>query len=342
MSIPNVSASSQTKYKDGLTKLIKYGSDLNLNLAALDYESFQNYENFADYNTSIDTAIKGSNGQGGYNANFTSLNSENNEQQKASNIVREVLLRQQELMDLQNTDLNNQISTLDNMQSQIFSKERLIEENDAFALKSERDIRVLSGSLIITVILLLVVFSYYRGGLSERNFSIVFILILFVFLFYLCYQYNILYLQDSLTRLFTFKFLYDVSAEIKAKTESGLFGGSGSYYKSSSEKEWIDQNCKCDSSSSSDSGDIYSGNYSGTGYEIDLSGTTTVGFFYNDGTSPSQLIVPENTEAAAGEFKDKIEYVDQPMGETDANGLYSNTDIGDGVLVGPQVYTANL
>ncbi len=337
MSIPNVSTSSQTKYKDGLTKLIQYGTDLNLNLAALDYESFQNYENFADYNTTIDNAISGV-----YDPNFQSLNSENNEQQKASNIVREVLLRQQELMDLQNNDLNNQVSTLDNMQSQIFTKERLIEENDEFSLKSERDIRVLSGSLLITVILLLIVFSYYRGGLSERNFSLLFIFILFIFLFYLCYQYNVFYLQDSLTRLFTFKFLYDVSSEIKAKTEAGLFGGSGSAVTSSSEKEWIDKNCKCDSGSGNLSGDdMYSGNYSGTGYAIDIEGETQVGFFYNDGSSPSQLIVPENTEARAGEFKDKIEYVDQPIGYK-SDGSYQQSDPVGGELVGPQVYTANL
>lgn len=339
--LPVASEEKRNFYKDNLKELIKYGLDINKNLVEL--EKFTNQEDFTNnytYMTGGDEMLSSKN-----NDLISGIHNVNNSVQ-TFNMNRDILLRKEQLNQLENEDIENQYKRLDQIQSNIFSKERLIEENLYHSEQSERNIRVLTGSILFVLLLFIIVGIYYTKKIDNDKFVKLCGLLFGIFVLYLCYQYNVFYLKDSLSALFSGRVATELGNRINKKTlqmqEDIQRIREGDY------ETWKKKNCQsCSPLPSKDVSGMDIGGLSGTGYSSSY-------FVYQDGSTPNQLINPENSRANSGYFVDKIHHTDvdtvddknSTLVYTEDSRLNSQDYVSisgfDGDLTAENVFTSNL
>lgn len=360
MSYPQISKKKIDKiYKPNLNDLIKTGNNINLNLNALKYDHFTNqnlYEQFATYENS-DSSVQGiveeptENGTGG-NSNIDHAINTMNTSLGTANLNREITLKTEELTQLENQDLSNQLKQLQGLQTTIFSKERLIEDNMYEAERNATNIRVLSGSIIFGVLFFVLIYVYGIQTLGAPLVRTIGIALVVIYILFIFYQYNIFYLKDSIGMLISFKFLSNIGAKIDAKTKEINKRATDMTY-----DLWVQNHCSCPTDYDLNSGEDEEDNSWETGISgSGLSGETEVpGVYYQDGSAPNQLLVPTNSLSNSGRYKDKITYSD--YNEKDPLNSYLNNErnteqseyttlngeqVPNGKLVGHSVYTNGL
>jgi hypothetical protein len=361
------------EYKPKLNKLVDIGKKLNINLNALKFDhftNFQNYnENFAnngDYtNPSVSTPM-------GNNSLTNTLTNMNTTLYNA-NLGREYQLKTQELLQLENKDLNNQLVELQQLQTNIFSKERLIEDNMVQSSNYETSIRALSASILFGALLFLVIYLYGKNTMNPGLLRSIGVLLIVIYILVIFYIYNVMYLQESIRNIFSLNFFAGIGDKIQRATEK--VNSRIDEIKQNSYQKWVQNNCSCPI----DSSDTTSSSTSTT--DSNKLNTITVeeqleeeqatpGLYYQDGSSPNQLLYPPNTRGNSGRYRDRIDYLDfstryndfpetrslekfenRPFGKTDIETQEEEQEVnifGENVrvklapLVGDNVYTSGL
>ena len=164
--LPMTTEENRTKYENNLKNLIKYGLDINKNLVEL--EKFANQRE--DFTNNYTFMTGGDKTLSDKNKDLVNANTTQNGFNKSFNQNREILLRKEQMNQLENEDIENQYKRLDQIQSSIFSKERLIEENLYHSEKSERNIRVLTASILFVLLLFIIVGVYYTKKIDNVKF----------------------------------------------------------------------------------------------------------------------------------------------------------------------------
>lgn len=310
---PDVSRTEINKnYEPKLKSLIDLGSKLNTTRQALEH-----FEDLTNQNSNLSNT----------NDNI------NNSDGSTYNLNREILLRKEQLNTLENDELNNQFSKMQNLQSTIFTKERLIEENLIGAEKNERNIRVLAGTILLSIILFVIISMYGGGSIDDKKLVTLCIVILIVFIIFIMYQYNIMYLGDSLGYIFSFQFLSSVGSQIEQKTQD--FQQDINQVKYGDYDTWKAANC----------GSCPSDNVDEVSYVSELSLPEveySPAFFYQDGSAPNQIIVDRSN--LPDDYDNVINYLDYNSSDS-SNGTITNNNLVSptkGALVGSTVFTTDL
>ena len=284
---------------------------------------------------------------------------EGNQANFNANINQEILLKQEQLLKMQNDDLDSQLSSLDLSQNYINNKSRMIDQTNDALLKKNKYITFLIVTSVFSILAVVVILLYGMKQIDDKKLKILLILLFIIYVCVYLYVYNIFYLNDA------FKFMFfSKEAEMGQKLgnwvkkvddniASSLYG---------TEQEWIDQNCATpcdlDNLSGEEEEDVYA-----TYTENTIS--PTPGYFYNDSSAPPQLIYPSPTKSNAAKTdyakivrpdystnSNMHDYDIEPQGEINNvlnsrildTGMILGEDgsILDNNMVGSLTYTSNL
>lgn len=323
--LPEISGEDPEKiYLPKLKEMIKVGKGMKTNLKNL--EGFSNHS-FATIEGFEDLSIT--------NSSLDTQNNQNNIQASTYNTEREIVLRKEELNELENNDVNQQLMRMQNLQSEIFTKERLIEQNLYHAEQNENNMRTLMGSFLFAILLFFIISLYGSGNMDDSKLSKFCIILLVLFTIFLMFQYNVIYMKDSLSYIFSLQFLSNVGGEIEKKTSQMKEDIQKARYGKDYDT-WKNENCGvCPPTSTS------SDHVSGIDYTTEISGYAA-SFYYQDGSTPNQLIYPSNTKDNSGPYQDQIYHPDLSI--INEKGIPNPTLIGpnDGQLVATHTYTRSL
>ena len=239
------------------------------------------------------------------NSELTNINLVHNQLGLLNNNTQEVLLKKEELIQLENDTLNEQIQKLESIQGNIINKDRHIEEININIENQNRNINVLIFLLILAIILLIVVYINGIGKINNNNFIKIICVIIFIFFIIVIYSYNIIYFRDAITYLFDRRSLR-IGNALKEWNESVINSATIKLY--GTEDDYIKNNCNCPISEQSSSVMSYYGGINNTDEKS--------GYFYYDGTAPKQLLVPQPDN----NDKDKIIWPDY---SNDASAIYT-------------------
>ena len=320
--VPSVNRRQRNKYRNKVTKQISYGDKMNDMFPLL--ENFQNIPSYSGIPISEQNSAVISN-QTNTNTKIDTYNAE-----------REILIRNDELQMLENDSMENQLQHLQSIQSQILSKERLIEQNLYHADQNDKYIRMLSAFILLCVFIFIIFQMHGVGKIDSKKFIIFMGILILLFTLYSMYLYNIFYLKESVGRLFTLQFLSNIGQKIEQKTND--FNKQINTIKQGDYNEWVSKNCKNCSSNNNDSDSLQEEESSFVLEEEDL----WSGIFYQDGSQPTQMLYPENTKETSGKYHNQIHYPDYSI--FDGTGKPNINRVGpiDGSLTGVNIYTSNL
>ena len=236
------------------------------------------------------------------NTNLAELNYIQNQLNTLNNVNQESLLKQEQLLQLENEDLMKQLKELENMQSVISNKDRMIEQTNQNIENTDINIRVLMVSILGAIILFVTVGLYYFGIIDDGKLTIIIIAIIVIYLSIVIYSYNIFYVRNSISYLSDKKIqrisdsIQDWSNKKYNELEEEIYGNKDT---------WVDNNCSCPATSkvADEEGD-------GSQYYANTGANQTPGHFYYDGTAPPQLLVPSPTHDNSGTLKQTIDWVD--------------------------------
>jgi hypothetical protein len=217
----------------------------------------------------------------------------------ANNIAdnRNILYRQDKLLDIRNERLDDGLRKLEEIQSSIINKDRIIDQINDNITNNNSTLFFLTILVVFAFILLFIIISYGQKVFSiyfVRNIFIVFVVL--TFLLYL-YSFNIFHLHDGVN------FLKYHRNELINNTLKKWDNNINSYIHDNKEEdaEWEYENCDCPAEE-----EEYIPN-------IDLYDPNKVpvkGYFYYDGNDPAQLLVPEPVINNANNINDTIDWVD--------------------------------
>lgn len=274
------------------------------------------------------------------NANTRSLDI--NTPSELNNIDAQILLKKDQLIKMKNEKLNNQIRELQDYESSIINKDRLIDETNAYMEKNNVNIILISISIILSLILLCVICLYVYGKLNGSLFNIIFIVLLFCYILLFLYGFNWFYIRNIFDFFKTIKSnrleksVEDWSKFTKTDLQRKLYGD---------RTEWNEKNCDCEEQKK-----VYPD-------QSNVSVKNIPGYFYYDGNAPKQLIIGNNKEKiiVGGEpvnvgtdnnpsIYDKIQWVDHDKRSSDDIGVYelNRNNNTASALVGNSTFTSNL
>jgi hypothetical protein len=304
------------------------------------------YDNISTLSSSLNNKINAHTVEGNQ-ANFN------------ANINQEILLKQEQLLKMQNDDLDSQLSSLDLSQNYINNKSRMIDQTNDALLKKNKYITFLIVTSVFSILAVVVILLYGMKQIDDKKLKILLILLFIIYVCVYLYVYNIFYLNDAFKYMFFSKEvqmgqkLGNWVKNVDDNIATSLYG---------TEQEWIDENCATpcdlDNLSGEEEEDVYA-----TYYENTIS--PTPGYFYNDNSAPPQLIYPSPTKSnAANTDYAKIvrpdystnstmyEYDIEPQGEINNvlnsrildTGMILGEDgsILDNNMIGSLTYTSNL
>ena len=265
-----------------------------------------------------------------------------NTQSELNNIDAQILLKKEQLIKMKNEKLNNQIRELQDYESSIINKDRLIDETNAYMEKNNVNIIVASISITLSLILLLVVCLYVYGKLNGALFNIIFIILLFCYIILFLYGFN----------WFNFRNIGDFFKTIKSNRLEKSVEDWSKFTKTDLQRqlygdrtEWNEKNCACEEQKK-----VYPD-------ESNVSVNNIPGYFYYDGNAPKQLIIGNDKEkmivggtavnvgTTDKPIYDKIQWVDHDKRSSDEIGVYElnrQKNVFDSSLVRNSTFTANL
>lgn len=218
------------------------------------------------------------------NQNLVTLNYIQNQMNTHNNLNQEALIKEDQLLRMQNDDLMKQLKELEVIQSTIANKERLTEQTNESIKNEESNIKILIISIVLAFLLLIGIYAYGNNRITPSMLGLIFIIILSCYLILFMYSYNIFYFKDAVNSLFDRapqrlgNELKNWSETVKAEVSAELQG---------LKSEWIQNNCACPAQQETEEedGPIYA-------EDANVYQNETPGYFYNDGSAPPQLLVP--------------------------------------------------
>lgn len=232
-----------------------------------------------------------------------------NSLQSAGNLVnnglqQDIVLRDQ-LSKMENEDITNQLRNLNNIESNIENKSRLINQINDNMLSNDTNINVLIVSIIFSIVFLTTLILYGYTIVSKKIFYYSLYGLGIIYIFYILYSYDIFYLKSALNKLFTRNFdkrlentLQSWSKSVEDTLQQDLYG---------TQQNWVNNNCNCPVQEAEDE----EGNQNGYPKIDDGSNTVfaeTPGYYYYDGSTPQQLLIP--TPPIPGQINENINWVD--------------------------------
>jgi hypothetical protein len=271
-----------------IDKMVTLGSDVNSS-----YNSMKD-SNMSLYDTNDDTMNKIVNA---INANLAELNLIQNKNNVINNVNQGALLKYEKLLKMENDKLKKQLKELEIIQSSISNKERLLDQTDSIASDKDLNIKVLITSIVLGLLLLTVIILYGYNYIVFTQFIVFLFIIFILYIVLVLYSYNVFYLKDAFVLVFN-----DTEEKIKNsvthfdQAAENLYINTKEYLR----KEWISNNCLCPPSMQEEEDN--------TMYDKEANVYTkeVPGYYYNDGTSPSQLIYT----TANNDSNEKIDWID--------------------------------
>jgi hypothetical protein len=258
-----------------------------------------------------------------------------------NNISQEILLKQEQLLKMENEKLNNQLYNLDQIQSIISNKDTMTKQTDQELSKKNNNINFLIFMLIIALLTFLVIMLGNQGVIDNfkmnailgvLGFHVLIGLIIFYDLLYLGTAFkNMFYNRDNIMidKLNNWKF----ASNIVNAVDTSLYGTEG---------DWQNANCQfpCNPQEE-ESTTVASYN--------NISNIPTPGYYYNDGTSPAQLLDPVPTYANTNNQKELIYWPDYDNSNKIVHkyniqnrNIIDNPNDIEGKLTGNYTITSNL
>jgi len=262
-------------------------------------------ENFSDYQENA-TAIQDI--VNAINTNLADITAIQNYSNKVNNLNAEALIKKEELLKLENEDLMKQLRELENIQSTISNKERIIEQNNVSMKAEDVNIRVLIACIILALLLLVSIGMYGTGKLDSSKLSIVITIIVVLYVIIFLYAYNIFYFRNAI-HLLSFRrrdrlinSLKEWREDVRNTAKEALYG---------TESEWISNNCACPSDdNTSEEAEIYA-------RDANIGELEIPGYMYYDGTAPQQILVPSPDRINSDASIDWVDY--SPSGNNSYN-----------------------
>ena len=242
-----------------------------------------------------------------------------------NNVNQEALLKQQQLLKMENDSLMNQLRELENIQNIVINKDRIIDQTNQNIIDSDNNIKLLVICIILGIILLVCVYLRGYGTLKSNG---IFYGIFAIYVMVFIYVFNVFYIKTAVSYLMDRRsirlnnVLQKWSAVSAANKQENKYGSKSSW----------------------EAGDTIQSPRSG--------------YYYYDGTAPQQLLVPLPSSDNSTNFREKIDWVDYSSNGTIPyqNNYYNsgsttdptNTLINDlqseeySSLVGVSTYTNSL
>lgn len=237
------------------------------------------------------------------NDSYNYLNTQLNSANLQNNISQEILLKQEQLLQMENEKLNSQLFELDQAQSIISNKDTITKQTDKELSKKNNNINFLIFMLIIALLTFCVIMLGNQGLIdSFKMNAILSVLGLHVFIAVIIF-YDFLYLGTAFKNMFynrdnimlnklnNWKF----ASNIVNAVDTSLYG---------TESDWQSANCQypCNTEEEEESTTVSS--YS------TLLKPPIPGYYYNDGSAPSQLLNPKGTYNNTNNRKELIYWPD--------------------------------
>ncbi len=203
----------------------------------------------------------------------------------------------EQLLNIEQSEIASQLQKLNSIESNIISKDRIIDQMNQFQEQQQKSISVLIIVLVIAIIELLIVLGYGYGKVSRGKMIISFFVVIIIYIFLFMYNYNIFYLSDAINSIFNRNMaqylgnsVATLSKELDQDIQNQLYG---------SETDWVKGNCNCPPDAKKDD-------------TTPVFDTITVPqekkrTFYYDGTAPAQQMLPTPDPKTLTE---KIDWVD--------------------------------
>lgn len=236
------------------------------------------------------------------NDSYNYLNTQLNSANLQNNISQEILLKQEQLLQMENEKLNSQLFELDQAQSIISNKDTITKQTDKELSKKNNNINFLIFMLIIALLTFCVIMLGNQGLIdSFKMNAILSVLGLHVFIAVIIF-YDFLYLGTAFKNMFynrdnimlnklnNWKF----ASNIVNAVDTSLYG---------TESDWQNANCQYPCNTEEEESTT-----------VSLYSTVIKppipGYYYNDGSAPSQLLNPKGTYNNTNNQKELIYWPD--------------------------------
>jgi len=219
------------------------------------------------------------------------------------NNKREILYKQDKLIDLKNENLMEQLRKLQSIQSSIINKDRIIDQMNDNIEQSNSMINFLIIIFILSFVLFFAIISNGYGQISFNFLRNIFIII--IVLIFLCYLYffNIFHIKDGVN--FVKYHRNELINNTLKEWDDEIYN---QIYDAEDNQEWQDDNCECPPEEESFQYKTF-----------DMPGLpnkkNTDGYFYFDGKDPLQQLVPTPGPSSTG-INDVIDWVDYSENST--------------------------
>lgn len=261
-----------------------------------------------------------------------------------NNLNNESIIKKDQLIKLENDDLTQQLFKLENLQSTISNKNRMIEQINSDTQDTDNNIKTLMTVIILTLIFLLLIIAHGYKKIDDLVLAFLFGLIVFSFLITYMYLNNVFSFKDAIKNTVTNndkKIIAAVAAvantlkeetsdEIKKLRKNYIknYCGCNPYEEVITEEETIHTKKTTttgDKGSAGSPGSPGSDTYQETHYDLPYNSVGVSpanqlyvspentpfqpGYFYYDGSSPQQLLTP-NPEIYSQNKNKKLPVID--------------------------------
>jgi hypothetical protein len=231
------------------------------------------------------------------NLNLSQLNYIQNQLNLKNNINQEALLKQEELLKMENDDLMNQLKKLENIESIISNKDRMIDQTTKNIEITNKNIKFITITIFLVIIILVLLILFYYNILSLSLISTIITLIIIIYLPIILYSYNIFNTKDILSYMMNKKDYKLAYKKLGFKNIEDIIKENEKMLKD--KLSWIDNNCSCKNGNITDEEDNYL-KFNSNLHKL------SPGYFYYDDSAPPQLLVPN-----PGDYdNDQISWVD--------------------------------
>lgn len=228
------------------------------------------------------------------NTEIDEQNTQLNTDVDTQNSNNSILFRQNELLEVKNNILNGQLTELEQIQSIISTKDKLLDITNYDLSKKSSIIKILFIGIFISIFLLILTGIYGSGVIDDTKYLAIISILIFIFIFYILYIYNT-FNVSSYTHAISNKYLVgkginSLSKSINDKIRTDIYGN---------EQDWIKSNCNQPCDIKDESNDIINDEDTSSTPIGDtaVQVTTTPGYYYKDSAGPKQLLYPQPTEA---------------------------------------------
>ena len=247
--------------------------------------------------------------QNNLNSVVTNLSKEYNTITDMINEQRNIINKEGVYIDNQNRSLDGQLKELNRIESIITTRTKLIEENEMKDRRSKRNINIISFFFLYLLFTVFPLIAYINGSITLYVFLLIFITMTILYVIYALWKTNSFKIKKM-----TKKFV-DKTKAVFDKLGDDIYQDGNDFMNAFKNKKKIDARCVCPPGSESEEPD-YPPEVTA---EFDNVVRGNKGFYYDDGSSPTERIYPMVDKHNSGKWKERIDW------ETDKNYGYSTT-----------------